>query len=517
MITCSKHLGTAILILFFCYSSIAQECGNCKSIPKLATFDFDVKVPQPNVNDSTGNLWPEWKNLFIIAPSVGSHLRRNEGKCIVVVIPPSLDTGGFVGGSVGGETFTNLPSNPAISSDLSSYGDYLLTGEIRTSGGDYIIHAEIQSSCSRSVVATADVRFKLNNVVGNVSQLAGQVAAQFSPLGEKIKKFELEERNNNKALSLFKESWGAPIRVTPQKKTLKAGESTELTIELKDCDGTPLEGREIVFSETGYNGNTFPGTSGGSVTPAKLITDAQGMARARFTLKAGAKEAIIRAYSGGREVKGCISMFSGDAFINIKRTYSGFIKYSMDQVDVCEKRSQSGVTSNYSMWNSQFKVDYTASFYTNETGGDLSEDNEDAAGVPAVLGGGNMIMSKREYKNIKVQGNPPTEQLMIRNTAGGVKSSSFRFSFDITAFVEVNLNFLLQGSAFFKQTYLPTGSTPVNEEFLHSVAFFGHDPNVKYQKSTEGGKIKHTFTYLRVESHECTQIVERLQLQVFEE
>jgi hypothetical protein len=81
----------------------------------------------------------------------------------------------------------------------------------------------------------------------------------------------------------------------------------------------------------------------------------------------------------------------------------------------------------------------------------------------------------------------------------------------------VNLNFLLKGSSFFRQTYLPTGSTPVNEEFLHSVAFFGHDPNVKYQKSIEGGRIKHTLTYLRVENHECTQIVERLQLQVTEE
>jgi hypothetical protein len=81
MIAASKHFSIAILIIVCCYSSDAQDCGNCKTVPKLATFDFDVKVPSPNATDKTANLWPEWKNLFMIAQSVSSHLKRNEGKC----------------------------------------------------------------------------------------------------------------------------------------------------------------------------------------------------------------------------------------------------------------------------------------------------------------------------------------------------------------------------------------------------------------------------------------------------
>ena len=509
----NNYLKCKFIILFLiCFSNLfAQQCGNCKLTPKLTTFDFDVQVPQPNAADGTDQLWPEWKNLFIMAGAVATNLKKNEGNCITFTMPPSTDTGGVQLGSVGGETFTNLPSNPNISANLSDYGDYFLTGQIKKAGDGYSLHVEVRSSCKRAIVTTADIPFQLSAVTGNVNNIAEQAASRLSPLIDKIKKFELEERQKDKKLSLYKTSWGDPIKITPQKRTLKAGESTDFTIELKDCDGVPLEGREILFTETTFEGFKIFGTTGGVVSPAKIVTDGNGKATAKFTLKAGAKEAIINAHSPGMDVKGCKSMFIGDAAINIRRTYSGSIKYSFDQTQQCVKTFSDKVSNSISRWDLSFKVGYTASFYSNNQGFDGDEDL-------FIMESGNMVIKNYENKKITVANNPPTEQEIKKNQGGGLKSGTVRFGFDANApFAELNLKFMLEGTSSFKQTYLPSASGPANEEFLHSVAFFHIDKNLQYKKTTVGGKTKHIITYLRSDSHECLQLVERMQLEVIEE
>jgi hypothetical protein len=504
--------GISIILFLICFTNApAQQCGNCKETPKLTTFDFDVQVPTPNVTDSTDQLWPEWKNLFIIAGAVASNLKKNEGNCITFTIPPAVDTGDVQLAKVGGETFTNLPSNPNISSKLSEYGNYLMTGTIKKSGDAVILHVEIQSSCERKTVATAAVSFQFSSVAGNVNSIAQQAASQLSPLIEKIKKFELEERQKNKKLSLYQTNWEEPIKITPQKRTLKSGESTDFTVELKDCDGIPVEGREILFSETTFEGFKIFGTTGGTVSPAKIVTDANGKATAKFTLKSGAKEAIISAHSPGMEVKGCKSMFTGDAAINIRRTYSGTIKYSFDQSQQCVKSFSDKVSTGISQWNHTFKVEYTGNFYSNDLGYNGDEE-------PIVMESGNMVVKQYEHKKITVANNPPTEQEIKKDQSGGLKSGTVRFGFDANApFAELNLKFMLEGTSSFKQTYLPSASGPANEEFLHSVAFFHIDKNLQYKKTTEGGKIKHIITYIRTDNKECLQLVERMQLQVIEE
>lgn len=513
-----KYLAL-IIFLAFTIKLSAQQCGNCRITPKLTTFDFDVQLPKPNVADTTDKLWPEWKNLFILAASVSSNLQKNEGNCITFTMPPSTDTGGVQLGSVGGETFTNLPSNPNISSNLADYGDYLMTGSVKKTGDAALLHVEIQSSCGRKVVATADVSFQLSAVVGNVNNIAQQAASQLSPLTDKIKKFELEERQKDKKLSLFKME-GDPMKVIPVKKTLKAGESTDFTIELKDCDGTPLQGREIFFTETVFEGLKIFGTMGGTVTPAKVITDANGKATAKFTLKAGAKEAVINAHSPGNEVKGCKSMFTGDAYINIRKVYSGFVKYSFDDNANCEERStsESGVRTDRYIGIRQFKISYNATFYIDEKGqfSFTGEESTSPSAVPGVMETGNMIYKTRDIRWGKVSNNPPNEQMITKNQSGGLKTGSVRFSLDDKLpMVELDLKFQLEGTSGFKQTYLPSGTQPANEEFLHSVGLFGD--KLQYRKTTESSKIKHTFTWLQTTNGKCTQKVERMQLQVIEE
>ena len=342
------------------FEASAQSCSNCNESPKIVQFDFDIRVPKPDSSGGTQNLWPEWKNLFIIANSVGSTIQKSGAGCIIINIPPAIDTGNVLQGSIGGETFTNLPSNPLISKDLSVYGDYVLTGTITGNGTACTLHAEIQTACSRKVVATADVTFDLSTVVGNVNNLAQQVVAQLAPR-EKIKQFELDERKKNPALSLFKFA-GDPMKVTPAKETLKAGESTSFTVELKDCDGMPLAGREIIFTEDSIGGFKIYGTEGGTVSPEKIVTDANGIAKATFTLAKGAKTALISAHSPGLDVKGCNSMFVGDAPINLGYNYSGFVHYTIENISNCSNAHTSGCAETKSRHQVNTVLVYNARF-----------------------------------------------------------------------------------------------------------------------------------------------------------
>ncbi len=285
----------------------------------------------------------------------------------------------------------------------------------------------------------------------------------------------------------------------------------------------PLQGREILFNETEFEGFKIYGTLGGVVSPAKIVTDGNGKATAKFTLKAGAKEAIINAHSPGNNVKKCTSMFIGDAFINIRRVYSGFVKYSYDEAANCEESSQSeaGVATSRYTANNQIKVDYTASFYIDEKGkfsfGGEDEKTSPTA-IPDVMESGNMIYKKKEIRYSKVARNEPTIQIITKDQSGALNSGSVSFNLNESASsVDVNLKFSLTGTAGFKQTYLPSGTQTADEDYTHSVGILPFDKNLTYKKSSEGGKIIHRFTYFRNGSAGCNQIVERMQMQVIEE
>lgn len=518
------------IIMFFLASSFdlsAQSCGNCHLTPSIAKYDLDVQVPQLS---DTGELMFQWKQLFWLGKHATADLFKANKSCVKFVQPPGAGKKNVVtkdGVEIAplkdqddimmvGETYTNL----APAGDLSGNGNYIITGYVKQQGEGYIMHMEIQSACGRKSVAAADIPFQLSALPVQTVSIAQQAAAKLSPLVDKIKKFELEERQNDKKLSLH-QTFGEPIRVTPLKSSLKAGESTDINIELKDCDGVPLQGREIFFTETTFEGLKIFGTMGGTVVPAKVITDANGKAKAKFTLKSGAKEAIISAHSPGNEVKGCASMFFGDAAINIRKVYYGFIKYSFDDAADCEESStsESGVSTNYHSTNNRFKVEYNASFYIDEKGQfSFSGETESSspATVPNIMENGAMIYKTKEIRRNKVAGNPPNEQVITKDQNGKLKSGSVRFMFDDKLpSVDVDLKFQLQGSSSFKQTYLPSANHTINEEYLHSVGLFGS--NLKYTKTAEGGKIKHTFTWMQTISGKCSHKVERMQLQVLEE
>ena len=498
---------TASAILLF-NSLVAQnECGNCKFKPHVAQYDLDMQVPQPVSNGEVNDARREWKELQWYGKKANELLFKKNQTCVRFIQALSVDNTLIVG-----QNYTNVPS-PGMDMSKGIYRtDYLTTGYIKQSGDGYVMHIQVQTACSRETVASATVPFKVSLTSDNTEIIAQQAVDQLSPLNEKIKKFEVDAKQKDKKLSILQTNWEG-IKISPRKSILTAGESTDLAIEAKDCDGVPLQGIEISFKESDSKDFKTHNTVGGNVMPSKVTTDANGKATARFTLKAGSKEALIKAHTIGTTVRGCKSLMTGSAAINIKRSYSGTVTYSFDQIDQCEKTwtSESKVSTEVTKWNNIFKVEYNASFYSNDPGFDGDEDM-------FVLETGAMINDQNHHKKMTVKNNPPTEQIIKKNQSGALKSGTVRFAFDEGGeYANLNLRFMLEGNSSFSQTYLPSANNPVNEEFVHSVQFQTlTDKNVQYKKTTSGGKVVHTITYLRTESKECLQVVERMQLTVTE-
>lgn len=515
-----------LIACLFHFTAGAQQCGNCKLTPSVAGFDLDVQVDQLA---DTGELMFQWKQLFWLGKHANNYLFQNNKNCVRFTQPPSA-TGNkdiTIEGVeleplkeedeilILGETYTNL----APAGSLSRFGNYIITGYVKQQGNDYVMHMEVQSACGRKTVVAADIPFQISSLPGQTIAIAQQAASMLSPLIDKIKTFEQEERKNDKALSLYQSSWGEPIKITPQKTTLKAGESTEITIELKDCDGIPLEGREILFTQTSFEGLDIQGTTGGSVTPAKVITGAGGKAIARFTLASGAKEAVINAHSPGNEVKGCGSMFIGNAGINIRRTYSGYVKYSYANSSNCFQTGTSGCLKSTFKGTQEDGVQYTAVFFDdspkigNATQFTGEDENQTSNGVPKMMESGSYNQRKFEIRDgeivcASVSKGAHNVQRIQFVSEGKLKYGSFNFSFDPggTAALSVHMVFKTKDVGSFEQTHLQSAKNSTEGEISWDFSFIeGFDKDFTFKKQTSGGKTKYTLSGTRTLTGSCSQ------------
>ena len=314
-----KKIFLAIGALIGSLTGISQQCGNCKQTPAVALYDLDVQVPKPELKGEKTEGWLEWQQLFWVAKHLNATLYKDNQACVRFTQPASSDDEELKVG----HTYTNLP----LSNDVSQYGNYIITGTINKSGSAYVVHVEIQSACTRKTVTAADVPFQLSAESSNTMKVANEAAGKLSPLIEKIKKFELEERSKNQKFAVAADI--DLIKITPAKTKLVAGQQTEFTLELKDCDGTVLAGREIVFTSGNIGGGKMPGTIGGIVTPAKVITDASGRAKANFKMTATAgKPAIINAHSITQTPLNCEGVLFGDVQIDALPVYKIIVSYN---------------------------------------------------------------------------------------------------------------------------------------------------------------------------------------------
>jgi hypothetical protein len=275
-----------------------------------------VRVPKPDVNNLKDNQWLEWLQLFWLNKHAHGALFQTNKACIRFTQPSdaSMSNESFTtkdGIEVPplneesqqikvGETYTNLPP----SGDVSRFANYLITGYVAKSDDGYVMHMEVQTACSRKTVASTDVPFQLSSILQNSIAIGQQAAAQLSPLIDKIQAFELKERTENKKAALDGGIEDAII-IKPKKRALVAAEQTEIEITMKDCDDEPLANREIVFTKATLNGMPISaGTTGGTVTPSTVTTDAAGKAKANFKMGSG-KSAFIDAHHVYQKPYGC--------------------------------------------------------------------------------------------------------------------------------------------------------------------------------------------------------------------
>jgi hypothetical protein len=285
----------AFLLLSFAFqnASLAQNCGSCKTVPKVAHYDYDVQVPQPRDPKEA----EAWQQLFWLAKFSQSYLWEQNKSCVHFIDPIAINVKGNQMVKVGN-------TNPILPlSEPSNRLDYIITGLVRQIGQDYQLHIELQTSCGRKTVVGSDVSFHSSTDPDYIKQIAEQGAARFSSLGEVINDYAQKQRSNDNHTAFS--GWGSKaITITPKKYKLGAGEETEIEITLKDCDGTPLANREVRFTEGFVQGFPIKGTTGGTVSPSSVTTDGGGKGKAKFKMGNG-KTAFINAHYLFNRPSGC--------------------------------------------------------------------------------------------------------------------------------------------------------------------------------------------------------------------
>ncbi len=272
-------LKISFLLVFLLWtgSSTAQECDQC-SHPRVALYDAQMLVPKPSTNDSIARWWTlQWPMR------VARYALRYDDPtrdCITWYDGALTNARDLQGDTLRyGPSYFNLPPAGEVNS-----ADYLLTGSVTGSGGTYTLNMVLETAVSREVAASMSVSYGFDLTS---QETAGQtLAGAFSPLFQTIRNYEVNKRNIDVTVAI-RDMFSTPqeIIVTPQKTKVNLGESIDVDIEMIDCDGVPLDNREILFTDRTINGSPFVGTTGGTVEPSTVTTDASGKAKVKF--KAG--------------------------------------------------------------------------------------------------------------------------------------------------------------------------------------------------------------------------------------
>ena len=281
----------------------AQNCSLCKSTPKVAHYDYDVRVPIPK--DSSQLQY--WYKLFSYAKFAQAYLWEKNKSCVRFIDPIAIN-------AEGNRTVKFGINNPTLPlSEPSSRVDYIITGFIQQAKVDYQLHVELQASCSRKTIASSDVTFHPSTDPDYIKQIAEQAASRLSRLAEIINNYAVKQREDDPYAAIS--GWGLKaITIVPKKYKLGVGEETEIEITLKDCDGTPLSNRDVDFGAGTIQGFSITGTSGGTVTPSRVITNGSGKAKAKFKMGNG-KSASINAHYNFHRPSGCDDAMLGNCAI----------------------------------------------------------------------------------------------------------------------------------------------------------------------------------------------------------
>jgi len=233
-----------------------------------------------------------WRNLFWAAGRFNS--RAFQGLACAFRQDSRIEPNNKGGTLKAGGEYTKTPAPGPIKS-----ADYILTGEVTGAGDAYKITARIEAACNREVVKTASITTTAD--LAQVTAAAETLAAQFRPLQDTIAAFEKRKRESNPAIARSNPDGKLTITAKPR---VKVGERTPVTVKMTDCDGYPLGNREIRFVQGSWPDlGKMPGTTGGTIEPSSVVTNASGQATVFFKATAAGTAQIAAWYGHYRPTR----------------------------------------------------------------------------------------------------------------------------------------------------------------------------------------------------------------------
>lgn len=343
-----------LLLHSVCYSQAKTCTANCAPTNVLL-FDFDVKAPEEATN-------PElFKRLYYIAPQLRRDIQRT-ASCLTYLDANETNQPGdiFPDGAATPNVYAAGPGEYSI-------GEYLLTGSISGEGNVFLVTANIETSISRKKIKTVTIPFSFAEG-DTYTGIANKISMALGPLPEVIKNYETRERETNSKVALgqplMKGDGEDLLRVKPKKTKLSMGEETEVEILLKDCDGYPLKNRVVSFTGEMYDSAWIRGTYGGTVTPSKVTTDAEGKAKVKFKTASKYKFAAIVAHYNFEQPCGRKDVITGSAAIDIQlKPYKVMVRYSKRIQVNTHRRNETSEYTEKSEGMQNYRAQYHAEFY----------------------------------------------------------------------------------------------------------------------------------------------------------
>jgi hypothetical protein len=289
--------------------SAAESSCDC-GIGRVGMFEFDVQVPRPT-GDANAILRYKW--LFYMAKETIIKIRADQSCPRLVYIDGNVWLPNGETRLLSGLETPTLP--PPGRLDL----DYIVTGQVTGSAGVYTVVARIESGYSREVVKTASYALKdpgKGNMLPDYDAAVASLAGQLSPLGGVITQWEKRKRDADPGIARSQPEGTLTIR--PAKSQLDEGETTDVELELADCDGVKLKNRTVhLLSGQWETLGSLEGTTGGKVQPSVVVTDDEGKAHVKFTAGNQRGPAYIRAWYGHHRPGGQPNAIIGKATVNI--------------------------------------------------------------------------------------------------------------------------------------------------------------------------------------------------------
>jgi hypothetical protein len=306
-------IGLILTLLLWTGTSTARQCDQC-SKPRIAFYDARMLVPRPSTADSIVKWWTLEYPMHLLRQAITDRSAPTR-ECISAHDGAMVNARDLQGDVLrfGVEYFNVPPPTGEVRSE-----EYLLSGFITSSGGIYTLNAVLETAISREVAITKSVTYGFDQA--SQESAAQTLIAAFTPIFYKIRDYEVKKRNADVTVAISSLGHPSPaIAVTPRRTKIDVGDSVDVDIAMIDCDDVPLGNREIFFTDQIIGDVPCKGTTGGTVVPPSVITDASGKAKVKFIAgKATGIGNIVPTYQHKKPC-GTPSALQGNAAIIIGR------------------------------------------------------------------------------------------------------------------------------------------------------------------------------------------------------